>query len=294
VMPRPDRPLTDVERRVYRRLPTAQLAMRAAIYWARETFVMMFRHPRLGKLAERIAMRHLNAQVGDPELRRKLTPSFAMGCKRILPSDEWYPAITQPNVEVVTGDIREIRTRSIVSGDGTEREVDTIVFGTGFHVTDIAIADLIRGRGGRSLAEAWNGSPVAYLGTTVAGYPNLFLLTGPNTGLGHNSIVFMIESQINYVAGALRALRRRGAAALEVRPEAQRAYNAELDRRTEGTVWVTGGCSSYYIDRNGHNSTLWPTFTWPFRRRTRRFDESAYSIEPVPRTAPAAPAPAGA
>ncbi|HEU0023731.1 MAG TPA: NAD(P)/FAD-dependent oxidoreductase [Thermoleophilaceae bacterium] len=291
VMPRPDRPLTDVEQRIYRRLPTAQLAMRAAIYWARETFVMMFRHPRLGKLAERMALRHLHAQVQDPELRRKVTPSFAIGCKRILPSDEWYPAITQPNVEVVTDGIREVRARSIVTSDGTEREVDTIVFGTGFHVTDIAIASMIRDRGGRSLAEEWNGSPEAYLGTTVSGYPNLFLLTGPNTGLGHNSIVFMIESQINYVAGALRALRSRGAATLEVHPEAQQAYNAELERRTRGTVWVTGGCSSYYIDRNGHNSTLWPTFTWPFRQRTRRFDEAAYSIEAVPSTAPGQPAP---
>jgi cation diffusion facilitator CzcD-associated flavoprotein CzcO len=292
VMPRGDRALKPAERRLFRRLPAAQLAVRAAIYWARESFVMLFRHPRLGKGAERIALRHLHAQVRDPELRRKLRPDFSIGCKRILPSDEWYPALTQPNVEVVTDVIREVRPRSIVTADGTEREVDTIVFGTGFRVTDLPIAERIRGRTGLSLAEEWRGSPQAYLGTTVAGYPNLFLLVGPNTALGHSSIIFMIESQINHVAGALRALRERGAATVEVRADVQRGYNAELERRTRGTVWVTGGCSSYYIDRNGRNSTLWPSFTWEFRRRTRSFDAGEYRLErrePTPKTSEAPP-----
>jgi hypothetical protein len=165
-----------------------------------------------------------------------------------------------------------------VASDGTEREVDTIIFGTGFHVTDVPIATRIAGREGRSLAEVWRGSMQAYKGTTVAGFPNLFFLVGPNTGLGHTSIVFMIESQIAYVMDALRSLRRSGARTLEVRREAQAAYNAELDRMTQGTVWVSGGCQSYYIDRNGHNSTLWPTYTWPFRRRLRRFDAAAYRL----------------
>jgi cation diffusion facilitator CzcD-associated flavoprotein CzcO len=286
VMPRRARRLSDGERRLYRRLPAAQKAVRAAIYWAREALVVLFRHPRFGKRVERIALRHLHSQVKDPGLRRKLTPKFAIGCKRILPSNEWYPALTQPNVELVTDGIREVRAHSIVTADGDEREVDTIVFGTGFHVTDLPIAGIVRGRDGRSLAETWDGSPEAYLGTTVAGFPNLFLLVGPNTALGHSSIVFMIESQINYVADALRAMRRRGAGVAEVRPEVQRSYNEELNRLTEGTVWVTGGCSSYYIDRNGHNSTLWPTFTWPFRQRLRHFDEASYSLEPAPSRQP--------
>ncbi len=154
-----------------------------------------------------MSLRHLNAQVADPALREKLRPRYAMGCKRILPTDEWYPALVQPNVELVTGGIREVRAHSIVGADGEEREVDTIIFGTGFHVTDIPIATRIRGRDGRTLAEAWGGSPSAYKGSAVAGYPNLFFLVGPNTGLGHNSIVFMIEAQIQYLTGALRALR---------------------------------------------------------------------------------------
>jgi cation diffusion facilitator CzcD-associated flavoprotein CzcO len=290
VMPHPNRAMNEWERRLYGRLPAAQLAMRAGIYWARETFVLQFRNERMRKLATRMALRQLQQQVPDPGLRAKLTPRYELGCKRILPTDEWYPALMQPNVDVVTEGIREIRPHSIVSTDGTEREVDTIIFGTGFHVTDIPIAQRVRGRDGRTLAETWDGSPTAYKGAAVAGYPNLFFLVGPNTGLGHNSIVFMIESQINYVAGALTAMRRRGARVVDVRPEAQAAYNAMLDQMTEGTVWVSGGCSSYYIDRNGRNSMIWPTFTWPFRQRTREFDEAAYALgtpalEPVPAAA---------
>jgi cation diffusion facilitator CzcD-associated flavoprotein CzcO len=288
VMPHPNRVMNEWEHRLYGRLPAAQLAMRAAIYWARETFVLQFRNERMRKLATRMAMRQLEQQVPDPELRAKLTPRYELGCKRILPTDEWYPTLMQPNVELITEGVREIRPRSIVAADGTEREVDTIIFGTGFHVTDIPIAQRVRGRDGRTLDETWDGSPSAYKGAAVAGFPNLFFLVGPNTGLGHNSIVFMIESQINYVAGAMATMRRRGARMVDVRPEAQAAYNAELDRMTEGTVWVTGGCSSYYIDRNGHNSTIWPTFTWPFRQRTREFDEGAYALgAPAPAPVPA-------
>ena len=289
IMPHPNRRLSEFERKLYNRLPAAQLAMRAGIYWARETFVLQFRNERMRRMATRLALRQLSEQVPDPELRAKLTPHYELGCKRILPTDEWYPALMQPNVELVTDGIREIRPHSIVAADGTEREVDTIIFGTGFHVTDLPISEQVRGRDGRTLAETWGGSPNAYKGAAAAGFPNLFFLVGPNTGLGHNSIVFMIESQINYVAGALNALRG-GAGYLEVRPEAQAAYNDHIDRMTEGTVWVSGGCSSYYIDARGRNSTIWPTFTWPFRQRTREFDAVAYAAgapaaAPVPATA---------
>jgi cation diffusion facilitator CzcD-associated flavoprotein CzcO len=278
VIPHRNRPLRGWERALYRLFPPAQLAMRAGIYWARELFVLQFRHRRIGKLLERIPLRHLHDQIEEPELRRRLTPDYRMGCKRILPADEWYPALAKPNVEVITGGVTEIRPNSVVAEDGSEREVDTIIFGTGFHVTDVPIANRVVGRDGRTLAEVWQGSMQAYKGTTVAGYPNLFFLVGPNTGLGHTSIVFMIESQVEYVLDALRAMRRRGAHVLEVREDAQAAYNAELDRMTGDTVWVTGGCTSYYIDSGGHNSALWPTYTWPFRRRLREFDATAYAL----------------
>jgi cation diffusion facilitator CzcD-associated flavoprotein CzcO len=290
VVPHPNRVMKAFEHRLYNALPAAQLAMRGAIYWARETFVLQFRNKRLRKLGTRMALRQLERQVPDPELRAKLTPQYEIGCKRILPTEEWYPALQQPNVELVTDAIAEVRPRSVVTAGGEEREVDTIIFGTGFHVSDLPISGRLRGRDGRTLAEHWDGSPRAYKGAAVAGFPNLFFLVGPNTGLGHNSIVFMIESQITYVLSALKAMRRRGAAVLDVRPEAQAAYNAELEEMTRGTVWVSGGCSSYYIDRNGHNSTIWPTFTWPFRQRTREFDEAAYALG-APARAPV-PAPA--
>jgi cation diffusion facilitator CzcD-associated flavoprotein CzcO len=288
VVPHPNRVMKAFEHKLYNALPAAQLAMRGAIYWARETFVLQFRNQRLRKLGTRMALRQLERQVPDPELRAKLTPHYEIGCKRILPTEEWYPALQQPNVELVTDAIAEVRPRSVVTAGGEEREVDTIIFGTGFHVSDLPISGRLRGRDGRTLAEHWDGSPRAYKGAAVAGFPNLFFLVGPNTGLGHNSIVFMIESQITYVLSALKAMRRRGAAVLDVRPEAQAAYNAELEEMTRGTVWVSGGCSSYYIDRNGHNSTIWPTFTWPFRQRTREFDEAAYALgAPAPAPVPA-------
>jgi hypothetical protein len=156
-----------------------------------------------------------------------------------------------------------------------------IVHATGFHVTDIPFARRVVGRDGRSLHDTWDGSPQAYKGTAVPGYPNLFLLLGPNTGLGHNSIVYMIEAQIAYVMDAVRTMRKQGAHALGVRPEAFRSWNDALQRRLPPTVWNSGGCSSWYIDKNGLNTTIWPDFTWRFRQLTRKFDVAAYEPEPV-------------
>jgi cation diffusion facilitator CzcD-associated flavoprotein CzcO len=289
IMPRADRPLKPFERRLYRALPAAQLLMRAGIYWARETLVVGFRHPRVMRLIQSLALRHLRRQVPDPELRRRLTPTYRMGCKRVLLSNDYLPALGRENVEVVTDAIREVRPRSIVTADGTERAIDTIIFGTGFHVVDQPIAERVHGRDGRSLAEAWDGSPQAHLGAMVAGSPNLFMLIGPNTGLGHNSIIFMIESQCNLVLDALRLMDASGAAELEVRPEAQAAYNARIQEQMRGTVWTSGGCASWYLDANGRNTTLWPSFTWPFRERTRRLEPAHYELRAArPKRAPVA------
>jgi cation diffusion facilitator CzcD-associated flavoprotein CzcO len=227
----------------------------------------------------------MESQVPDPELREKVTPDYTIGCKRILPSNDWYPALSQPNVELVADGIREIRNRSIVGEDGVERPVDAIVFGTGFHVTDMPVGKYVRGRDGQTLDHLWQGSPRAHLGTAIPGYPNLFLLLGPNTGLGHNSIVYMIESQIQHVTDALRTMRQHGAATVEVRPEAVDRYNEVLERKHKGTVW-TSGCSSWYLDDTGRNATLWPDWTWQFRRRTARFDPAEYLLG-AERTQPA-------
>jgi len=279
IVPHRDRPITAFEHRLYRRFPAVQRLVRAGVYWSRELLVPgLIHNNRMLRLIERMARRHLEEQVSDPELRARLTPSYRIGCKRILPSSDWYPAITQPNVDVVTAGIREVTPTGIVTADGVEHEVDTIIYGTGFYVTDIPLAKRLRGRGGALLTDLWAGSPQAYMGTAMAGFPNLFLLVGPNTGLGHNSIVFMIEAQLNYVMDALRAMRERGVGEVEVREEAQRAFNDELQSRMGQTVWNSGGCSSWYLDANGKNTTIWPDFTWRFWQCTRRFDPSAYRL----------------
>jgi cation diffusion facilitator CzcD-associated flavoprotein CzcO len=206
----------------------------------------------------------------------------------VLLSNDYFPALQAPNVELVTDGIAEVRERSIVTAGGAEHEVDAIIFGTGFHVTDMPFAERVRGREGRTLAEEWAGSMQAHHGTAIAGFPNLFMLLGPNTGLGHNSVVFMIEAQIAYVASALQAMRAQGASVAEVRREAQEASNAEIQERLQGTVWNTGGCASWYIDRNGDNPIMWPGFTFTFRRLTRRFDPAAYiAVSPAMRASPA-------
>ncbi len=284
VVPRFDRAVSPFEKRLFRALPVTQKLVRAGIYARRELFVLGFRNPAVMGLLETFATRYLERCVSDPALRKKLTPSFTIGCKRILISSEYLPSLTQPNVEVVTKGIREVRERSVVTADGVEHEADTIIFGTGFHVTDMPFAKQIRGRDGRTLDELWDGSPNAHLGTMVAGYPNLFLLLGPNTGLGHTSVVLMIESQLELMMGALRHMRDRGHATVEPRPEAQARFVAEVQEGMEGTVWTSGGCASWYIDKNGRNSTLWPSFTFSFMRRAR-FRPEEYACGGRPRGA---------
>jgi cation diffusion facilitator CzcD-associated flavoprotein CzcO len=281
VMPHPDRPVSRFERALWRVMPRSQHLWRAAVYAAREMLVLgLTVEPRLMAGMELIARSHLRKQVTDPELRRKLTPHYRLGCKRILVSNDYLPALSQPNVQLVSAGIEEVRAHSIVGSDGVEREVDTIIFATGFHVTDPPSASYVRGRGGVLLGDAWKDGMAAYRGTTIAGFPNAFMITGPNTGLGHTSIVYMIESQIAYIMDAVRKLERRGAAAFDVRPEVQAAYNDELQRRLTRTVWNSGGCKSWYLDGNGRNSTLWPSFTFRFREQTSSFEEADYDLLP--------------
>ena len=222
---------------------------------------------------------HLHKQVADPELRAKLTPDYAPGCKRLLLSNDYFPALAADNAQVVTEAITEVRAHSVVTADGVEHEVDTIIYGTGFRVTDNPVAHRIHGRDGSSLAESWElGGMQAYLGTTIVGFPNLFMLAGPNTGIGHTSLVVMIEAQLTYIADCLRLMARRGLASVEPRPEPVQAYNDDLQEKMGRTVWSTGGCRSWYMDASGRNSTLWPDFTWRFRRMTRRFDAEHYEL----------------
>jgi cation diffusion facilitator CzcD-associated flavoprotein CzcO len=279
IVPRWDRRFTRAERWMFRHLPASQRLARTGIYWSREAYVFGFAFdPRLMKAAEMVARAHLRRQVPDPGLRARLTPDYTIGCKRILISNDYLPALSRPNVDLVTSGIAEVRERSIVTADGVERPVDTLIFGTGFRVTDIPVASRLVGRGGLLLSEHWRDGMHAHRGTTTAGFPNLFLLVGPNTGLGHTSQVVMIESQIAYVVDALRQAGARGAATVEVRPEAEAAWNAQVQEDMAGTVWTSGNCASWYLDSAGRNTTLWPSFTWRFRRETRRFDPAAYQF----------------
>jgi cation diffusion facilitator CzcD-associated flavoprotein CzcO len=294
VIPHMDHAVARGMREVYRRVPAMQKLSRAGIYALREaTALCVTRQPHLLKGYELNARLHLRRQVPDPELRRRLRPDYEIFCKRIILSNRWYPAIQEPNVELVSSGVEEVREHSVVDGDGVEREIDTLIFATGFKPAELPIAERIRGREGGSLAEIWQGSPQAYLGTTVAGFPNLLLFYGPNLNLGHSSIVYMLESQIAYALDALHTMRLRGAAEFEVRPEVQSAYNEEVQARLAHSVWNTGGCTSWYLDRNGRNSIQWPGFTFEYRRRTRLFDTESYRLAaPVGRPVATAPVPA--
>jgi cation diffusion facilitator CzcD-associated flavoprotein CzcO len=234
-------------------------------------------------------MRYLATQVADPQLRAKLTPAYTPGCKRLLQSNDYYPALQRPNVTVESEAITELRPDGVVTAGGVLHQVDTIIYGTGFRSTDGPMAARVHGLDGRSLKEHWSASGMqAYCGTTVVGFPNLFLLAGPNTGIGHTSLLVMIEAQVAHVVGALRALRSRGAHVVEVRPEAFRRWNDAVQAKAAPAVWSSGGCSSWYLDEAGRNTTLWPDYTFRFVRATRTFHPDDYVLARAPHP-PSAP-----
>jgi cation diffusion facilitator CzcD-associated flavoprotein CzcO len=288
VLPRPDRAFRPWESWLFARLPSAARLARARIYWSRELMVLMLaRYPRLASYAAEPGRKHLEDQVSDLELRSKLTPDYLLGCKRILLSNDYFPALGQANVELVTEPISEIRSDGVTTSDGMTYPCDTIIFGTGFSPVDQPVTHLIRGVDGRSMADHWVGGNRAYLGSTVPGFPNLFLITGPNTGLGHSSMIYMMESQFNYIVDALKTISSRDITSFEVGEETAAAFNAEMQTKMKRTVW-SSGCSSWYLDASGHNTTLWPDFTWQYRRRTRHFDSDHYTLgrRSVPRSPP--------
>jgi cation diffusion facilitator CzcD-associated flavoprotein CzcO len=281
VLPKPDHFVPPAERWVMRTFPTAQRALRAAEYAAYEALGLGFRHPWLLEQLQRLGHRHLRRTVRDPALRAKLTPQYTLGCKRILMSNSYYRSLTAPNVAVHATGVREVRGRAVIGDDGSAAEVDAIVFGTGFRILDMPIAERTFDAQGRSLAALWAGTPRAYLGTTVSGYPNFFLLLGPSLGTGHSSAFSILEAQLAYVMQAVGALRRGERAVLDVKPEALAAYVAEVQAALPRTVYNAGGCSSYYLDENGINSFSWPWSTTAMKRRLARFDVGAYRSEPA-------------
>jgi cation diffusion facilitator CzcD-associated flavoprotein CzcO len=278
IMPRGDRPYRKVEQLAFKYLPGAQRLAREAIYWGREMFVLGFAYrPQILQVAQKMARKNITRGIADPELRKAVTPDWQIGCKRILISNTWYPMLAEDHVDLVTDGIAEVRENAIVTKDGTVREVDAIVVATGFYVTDSPAYERIVGIGGRALADVWRDKgQQAYKGASVHGFPNMLFVIGPNTGLGHSSMVYMAESHLNYLASALDEMDKYGLATFEVREDRQREYNEKLQDRMKSTIWTTGGCASWYLDAHGNNTTLWPNFTFLFRNMTRKFDRTAY------------------
>ena len=276
VVPKPDHPIGPAAHALYSRVPGLQRLVRAGLYWQHELRFLAFNNPRLMAVAEPLARRHLHQSVQDPALRAALTPRYRMGCKRILPSNDFYAAVTRANVELVTDPIERVEPTGVRTRDGQLREVDALVLGTGFRVNEYLSAIEVVGEHGRELSATWQQAPRTYLGITVAGFPNLFLLMGPNTGLGHNSMIFMIEAQARYAMQAVQAIRDNNLTALAVRPAVQDAFVESLATRYAGTVWASG-CRSWYQSPDGRNAALWPGFTVDYWLRTRTLDLADYT-----------------
>ncbi|HEX6390756.1 MAG TPA: NAD(P)/FAD-dependent oxidoreductase [Solirubrobacteraceae bacterium] len=290
VLPKPDHPMPRAVRRLFRVAPFLQRALRGAIFAGQESVALgTARYPALMRAGELVGRAYVRRTITDPALRAKVTPSYRLGCKRILVSNDYYPALARDNVDVVTEGITRVTRGGVVDRAGEAHPADVLVLATGFQVTNPIGDAVIEGRGGRKLGEEWAASGMAaHMGTTVNGYPNLFLIVGPNTGTGHNSQILMIEHQVEYILRALKAIDAAGAVALDTRAEAQASYNAWIQQRMARTVWTTGGCNSWYLDEHGRNVTLWPGFTFEFKRLTRTFDPGRHEFIEQPAAVPVA------
>jgi cation diffusion facilitator CzcD-associated flavoprotein CzcO len=282
IVPKLDHPISERWRRRFQKIPGLMRTFRTLLFWGLEIRVQGFlRKGWLRAQGAKQARQHLEAQVQDPELRAKLTPHYEFGCKRVLISNDFYPTLARPHVELVTDAIAEVRAHSIVTSDGVERPIDVLIYGTGFRVTDLLLGTRITGRGGVEIHDAWKERASAFLGITVTGFPNFFLLLGPNTGLGHNSVVLMIEAQVRYVMSCLRMMRRRGSV-MEVRESRQRQFVEKIRQRLAGTVWLAGGCKSWYQDqRTGESPAVWPGSVVDYQRKTRSVSAGDYQFGKV-------------
>lgn len=280
IMPKPDYAFSERAKRIFTRSPLIARLFRSFIYCRMELQGLGFTvEPRLQPAIGALGRWWIKKQVRDPVLREQLTPKYTPGCKRILIANNYYPALQQPNVEVIPCGVREVTERGLVSEDGIEREFDAIVYATGFRLSDLLTPLQVRGLGGADLNESWRAGASAYLGTTIAGFPNLFILMGPNTGLGHSSMIFMMEAQLDYVMSCIRAAEERGAAYADLQPGVQSAFNDRIQRRLQKKVW-SSGCKSWYVDETGQNRTIWPGPTFEFWLRTRKVKPQDYSFVP--------------
>jgi len=279
VVPKGDREYSKLERTLFRRLPVFQRFVRRRQYWTYEMLGWLLTQgpPSLRGLLEKQLLRGIEKEVADLELRERVKPAYPLGCKRVGVSDTWYSTLSRSDVEVVTEPVTEVGPDRIVTPDGVERPVDVIILATGFRTTEFLAPMEIAGLGGRDLNETWREGAEAYLGMTVSGFPNLFMLYGPNTNLGVGSILTLHESQIRYVLASIEELRRRGARYLDVRPEVQREFNDELQEQLADSIW-TAGCSNWYVTDSGKVVNNWPGMVSQYERRIRELDPGDFRI----------------
>ncbi|MFC9433664.1 flavin-containing monooxygenase [Nocardia sp. NPDC057030] len=278
VLPKMDRPVTGVEQRLFKLFPGAMKVYRNAAFWLHEAPVYGYFHPRWNFLLKRMALHHLKKQVPDPELRAKLTPTYTFGCKRILFSGDFFPSLARPDVDLVTAGIEEFTETGIRTADGELHEADVVVLGTGFSTDNRCATEHIVGRDGLTIQDAWRDGMQAYLGMTVAGFPNFFMIMGPNSGGGAQSILFLIESQVRYIVKCLQLMDDRGSTRLEVHDTVQRDFNDWLHSKLDRSVWVSGGCHSWFLDHTGRNRQSWPGTGTSYWRATRRPDAEAFQF----------------
>ena len=274
VLPKMDRRLSPFEKKLYRRVPVAQRVTRGLIYSLLELFNRAMHHPRLMRRLQRLGERNIERAITDPGLRADLTPSYTLGCKRVLLSNDWYRALARDNVRVVPRAVNSVTKEGVVDAAGEQHMADLLVLGTGFKILDMPIAGIMRNADGQTLAEIWQGSPRAYLGTTVAGFPNAFLMLGPNIGINTSATVLM-EAQADHIVAAIEAS---GEGTIEVRAEAQDEFNSKVDAALAGTVW-NNDCGSYFIDDNGRNGFSYPWSARHLERQLRSFDPGRYLTE---------------
>jgi cation diffusion facilitator CzcD-associated flavoprotein CzcO len=277
ILPKIDFAHADLLQLMLRSIPGFKRLIRSLLYWIQEASGAGLVNPTFLPPLEWLSRWHLARKIGDPGLRNAVTPTYAMGCKRIVLSNDYYTTLCRENVELVTDAIAEIRDASILTQDQNERPFDAIIYATGFRVTDLLSPLRVVGRNGADLGALWRNGAEAFFGMTVAGFPNFFMLAGPNTLLAHNSVVFMIEAQVRYIVQGLQWLQERGSPMMDLRSDAQARFNRELGERAQGTVWASG-CKSWYLDDGGRNVVLWPASPTIYWLRTRRFSPDDYSF----------------
>jgi cation diffusion facilitator CzcD-associated flavoprotein CzcO len=249
------------------------------MYWTHELSAMGFvARPGIMRFFGKLVTKHIAKVVKDETLRQKVTPNYVIGCKRILLSNDYYPALQRPNVDVITEGITNINATGLLTKQGNQIDVDAIVLATGFYAAEGVVVFDIKGRNGIDLNQAWRDGAHAYLGTSVAGFPNLFMVVGPNTGLGHSSMILMIEAQVHYIMEALKTMKQKNAKTVDIKPEVEQAFNTDLQAQLANTVWQSGGCHSWYQTKTGKNVTLWPGYTFTFMRRTKKFEVEKYEV----------------